>query len=176
MRPCYRATVSSWVGVIPSFWFARPSQRSTFFHCAAIVRAAGSVYYRATPLVLRHTGKRPSGYSSLWRRNRQSGRRIRPSEYLSVKEKPLPQGAPGGVIGILGGLVAAGLIICVAVTVFMVYRRQQKTRTETDNDLIAVADSCVAQAPEKPDSPTRKVPTPPPPPPLSAFVEWPACK
>lgn len=47
----------------------------------------------------------------------------------------MPQGPPGGVIGILGGVVAIGLIIGVAVTVFMVHRRQQKTRTETDNDL-----------------------------------------
>lgn len=54
--------------------------------------------------------------------------------YLSA-EKPLPQGPPGGVIGILGGVVAIGLIAGVAVTVFMVHRRQQKTRTETDNDL-----------------------------------------
>ncbi|CAG09059.1 unnamed protein product [Tetraodon nigroviridis] len=50
-------------------------------------------------------------------------------------EKPLPQGPPGGVIGILGGVVAIGLIAGVAVTVIMVHRRQQKTRTETDNDL-----------------------------------------
>lgn len=50
-------------------------------------------------------------------------------------EKPLPQGPPGGVIGILGGVVAIGLIAGVAITVFMVHRRQQKTRTETDNDL-----------------------------------------
>ena len=47
----------------------------------------------------------------------------------------MARGPPGGVIGILGVVVAAGLIIGVAVTVFMVYRRQQKTRTETDNDL-----------------------------------------
>lgn len=54
---------------------------------------------------------------------------------LPSAEKPLPQGPPGGVIGILGGVVAIGLIVGVAVTVFMVHRRQQKTRTETDNDL-----------------------------------------
>lgn len=54
---------------------------------------------------------------------------------LLSAEKPLPQGPPGGVIGILGGVVAIGLIIGVAVTVFMVHRRQHKTRTETDNDL-----------------------------------------
>ncbi|XP_023260679.1 nectin-1 isoform X1 [Seriola lalandi dorsalis] len=91
---------------------------------------------------------------------------------VNITEKPLPQGPPGGVIGILGGVVAIGLIVGVAVTVFMVHRRQQKTRTETDNDLIAVAavaDSCVTQAPEKPESPTRTdlppahKPAPPPP-------------
>lgn len=54
---------------------------------------------------------------------------------LLSAEKPMAQGPPGGVIGILGGVVAIGLIIGVAVTVFMVHRRQQKTRTETDNDL-----------------------------------------
>lgn len=57
-----------------------------------------------------------------------------PFSFLSA-EKPMAQGPPGGVIGILGGVVAIGLIIGVAVTVFMVHRRQQKTRTETDNDL-----------------------------------------
>ncbi|XP_027135886.1 nectin 1b isoform X1 [Larimichthys crocea] len=91
---------------------------------------------------------------------------------VNITEKPLPQGPPGGVIGILGGVVAIGLIVGVVVTVFMVHRRQQKTRTETDNDLIAVAavaDSCVTQAPEKPESPTRTdlppahKPAPPPP-------------
>ncbi|XP_065816680.1 nectin cell adhesion molecule 1b isoform X3 [Labrus bergylta] len=91
---------------------------------------------------------------------------------VNITEKPMPQGPPGGVIGILGGVVAIGLIIGVAVTVVMVHRRQQKTRTETDNDLIAVAavaDSCVTQAPEKPESPTRTdlppahKPAPPPP-------------
>ncbi|XP_056230272.1 uncharacterized protein LOC130167803 [Seriola aureovittata] len=64
-------------------------------------------------------------------------------------EKPLPQGPPGGVIGILGGVVAIGLIVGVAVTVFMVHRRQQKTRTETDNDLT--------------DLPPAHKPAPPPP-------------
>ncbi|KFR16715.1 hypothetical protein N306_10351, partial [Opisthocomus hoazin] len=49
--------------------------------------------------------------------------------------KPLPQGAPGDIIGIVGGVIAAALIISVAVTVIIVYRRQQKNRTQTDNDL-----------------------------------------
>ncbi|XP_072309104.1 nectin 1b isoform X2 [Eucyclogobius newberryi] len=91
---------------------------------------------------------------------------------VNITEKPMAQGPPGGVIGVLGGVVAIGLIIGVGVTVFMVHRRQQKTRTETDNDLTAVAavaDSCVTQAPEKPESPTRTdlppahKPAPPPP-------------
>ncbi|XP_068772550.1 uncharacterized protein [Struthio camelus] len=52
-----------------------------------------------------------------------------------ITDKPLPQGAPGGIIGIVGGVIAAVLIIGVAVTVFIVYRRQQKNRTEADDDL-----------------------------------------
>ncbi|KAM6973762.1 uncharacterized protein FYW47_003829 isoform 1-T1 [Aplochiton taeniatus] len=56
---------------------------------------------------------------------------------------------PGGVIGVLGGVVAIGLLVAVAVTVVMVYRRQQKTRTETDNDLT--------------DLPPAHKPAPPPP-------------
>ncbi|KAM4566988.1 uncharacterized protein PAE49_010444 [Odontesthes bonariensis] len=67
----------------------------------------------------------------------------------SENKKPLPQGPPGGVIGILGGVVAIGLIVGAAVTVFMVHRRQQKTRTETDNDLT--------------DLPPAHKPAPPPP-------------
>lgn len=54
---------------------------------------------------------------------------------LLSADKPMAQGPPGGVIGILGGFVAIGLIVGVAVTVFMVHRRRQKNRTETDNDL-----------------------------------------
>ncbi|KAE8295017.1 hypothetical protein D5F01_LYC05940 [Larimichthys crocea] len=68
---------------------------------------------------------------------------------VGICKKPLPQGPPGGVIGILGGVVAIGLIVGVVVTVFMVHRRQQKTRTETDNDLT--------------DLPPAHKPAPPPP-------------
>ncbi|XP_070399315.1 nectin 1b isoform X1 [Nothobranchius furzeri] len=68
---------------------------------------------------------------------------------VNITEKPMAQGPPGGVVGILGGVVAIGLIIGVAVTVFMVHRRQQKTRTETDNDLT--------------DLPPAHKPAPPPP-------------
>lgn len=35
----------------------------------------------------------------------------------------------------MGGVIAAALILGVAVTVFIVYRRQQKDRTEADHDL-----------------------------------------
>ncbi|KAF7241207.1 4-hydroxy-3-methylbut-2-en-1-yl diphosphate synthase (flavodoxin) [Varanus komodoensis] len=63
--------------------------------------------------------------------------------------KPLPQGGPGSIFGILGGVIAAALIIGVAVTVFVVYRRQQKSRSDADNDLI--------------DLPPSHKPAPPPP-------------
>ncbi|XP_039503296.1 uncharacterized protein LOC120459884 isoform X2 [Pimephales promelas] len=88
----------------------------------------------------------------------------------------MPQGPPGGIFGVLGVVVVGGLIVGVVVTICMVYRRGKKPRTETDNDLIAVADSCVTkpeapgtEAPEKPESPTRTdlppahKPAPPPP-------------
>ncbi|XP_053728153.1 nectin cell adhesion molecule 1b isoform X2 [Synchiropus splendidus] len=68
---------------------------------------------------------------------------------VNITEKPMPQGPPGGVIGILGGVVAIGLIVGVAVTVVMVHKRQQKPRTETDNDLT--------------DLPPAHKPAPPPP-------------
>ncbi len=47
----------------------------------------------------------------------------------------MPQGPPGGIFGILGVVVVAGLILGVVATICMVYRRGQKPRTETDNDL-----------------------------------------
>ncbi|TWW76905.1 hypothetical protein D4764_12G0002950 [Takifugu flavidus] len=81
---------------------------------------------------------------SLWATNQHKSNATN-----AVAEKPLPQGPPGGVIGVLGGVVAIGLIAGVAVTVFMVHRRQQKTRTETDNDLT--------------DLPPAHKPAPPPP-------------
>ncbi|XP_056296456.1 nectin cell adhesion molecule 1b isoform X2 [Pseudoliparis swirei] len=68
---------------------------------------------------------------------------------VNITDKPMAQGPPGGVIGILGGFVAIGLIVGVAVTVFMVHRRRQKNRTETDNDLT--------------DLPPAHNPAPPPP-------------
>ncbi|XP_076850318.1 nectin 1b isoform X1 [Brachyhypopomus gauderio] len=53
---------------------------------------------------------------------------------VNVTEKPMPRGPPGNILGILGVVAVAGLIAGVVVTVCMVYRRGQKSRTETDND------------------------------------------
>ncbi|XP_038635696.1 nectin cell adhesion molecule 1b isoform X3 [Scyliorhinus canicula] len=68
---------------------------------------------------------------------------------VNITDKPLPQGAPGGVIGILGGIIAAIIIISAMVTVFFIYRRQQKNRADTDNDLIDLPPSHKAPPPEK---------------------------
>ncbi|XP_059420636.1 nectin-1-like [Carassius carassius] len=68
---------------------------------------------------------------------------------VNVTEKPMPQGPPGGILGILGVVVVAGLIVGVVATICMVYRRGQKPRTETDNDLA--------------DLPPAHKPAPPPP-------------
>ncbi|XP_031429619.1 nectin cell adhesion molecule 1b isoform X3 [Clupea harengus] len=68
---------------------------------------------------------------------------------VNVTEKPLPQGLPGGFVGVLGLVVVAGLIIGAILTIYMVYRRGQKPRTETDNDLT--------------DLPPAHKPAPPPP-------------
>ncbi|XP_059495092.1 nectin cell adhesion molecule 1b isoform X6 [Stegostoma tigrinum] len=68
---------------------------------------------------------------------------------VNITDKPLPQGAPGSVIGILGGVIAAVIIISAIVTVFFIYRRQQKSRADTDNDLIDLPPSHKPPAPEK---------------------------
>lgn len=47
----------------------------------------------------------------------------------------MAQGPPGGIFGIMGVVVVAGLIVGVVATICMIYRRGQKPRTETDNDL-----------------------------------------
>ncbi|XP_060779526.1 nectin cell adhesion molecule 1b isoform X3 [Neoarius graeffei] len=54
---------------------------------------------------------------------------------VNVTEKPLAQGPPGGVLGILGVVVVFGLIVGVMVTICMMYKHGQKTCTETDNDI-----------------------------------------
>ncbi|XP_067910240.1 nectin cell adhesion molecule 1b isoform X4 [Heterodontus francisci] len=68
---------------------------------------------------------------------------------VNITDKPLPQGAPGSVIGILGGIIAAVIIISAIVTVFFIYRRQQKSRADTDNDLIDLPPSHKPPPPEK---------------------------
>nr|XP_021396155.1 uncharacterized protein LOC110475957 [Lonchura striata domestica] len=73
-----------------------------------------------------------------------------PRASLCVADKPLPQSAPGGIIGIVGGVIAAVFIIGVAVTVIIVYRRQQKSRSGTDHDLIDLPPS------HKPAPPPRR--------------------
>lgn len=55
--------------------------------------------------------------------------------FCSPAEKPMPQGPPGGIFGVLGVVAVGGLIVGVVVTICMVYRRGKKPRTETDNDL-----------------------------------------
>ncbi|KAG8141571.1 hypothetical protein E2320_007174, partial [Naja naja] len=55
--------------------------------------------------------------------------------------KPLPQGGLGGILGILGVVIAALFIIGGAVTVFIIYKRQKKNRSDTENDLIDLPSS-----------------------------------
>ncbi|KAI7802579.1 putative poliovirus receptor-related protein 1-like [Triplophysa rosa] len=76
------------------------------------------------------------------------GQNLRPVSGDS-HEKPMAQGPPGGIFGIMGVVVVAGLIVGVVATICMIYRRGQKPRTETDNDLT--------------DLPPAHKPAPPPP-------------
>ncbi|TEA29467.1 hypothetical protein DBR06_SOUSAS510019, partial [Sousa chinensis] len=46
--------------------------------------------------------------------------------------KPLPQGGPGSMARFLGCTAAVVLILSVALTVFFLYHRQQKSRLEVD--------------------------------------------
>ncbi|XP_055082156.1 uncharacterized protein LOC129456749 [Periophthalmus magnuspinnatus] len=87
-----------------------------------------------------------------WRRSEEPVTQIGSCTSVSRIEKPMAQGPPGGVIGVLGGVVAIGLIIGVGVTVFMVHRRQQKTRTETDNDLTDLPPAHKPAPPKKKNS------------------------
>lgn len=56
------------------------------------------------------------------------------SSFSLFVEKSLAQGPPGGILGILGVVVVFGLVVGVMVTICMVYKRGQKTRTGTDTD------------------------------------------
>ncbi|XP_039769384.1 nectin-1 isoform X3 [Ornithorhynchus anatinus] len=57
---------------------------------------------------------------------------------VNVTDKPQAQGAPSGMLGILGGTVMASLILGAAVAIFLCFRRQQrqqKSRKEVDRAL-----------------------------------------
>ncbi|XP_069080964.1 LOW QUALITY PROTEIN: nectin-1 [Pleurodeles waltl] len=71
---------------------------------------------------------------------------------VNVTDKPLPQGASGSLIGIVGGGIVALFLIVVAISTFVLHRRQQKSQTETDSDLIDLPPS------HKPAPPPKKKP------------------
>ncbi|KAM4704119.1 nectin-1 isoform 2-T2 [Rhinophrynus dorsalis] len=71
---------------------------------------------------------------------------------VNVTDKPLPQGPSGSLLGILGGVVAAFLIIIAAVSAFLVRRRKQKQRSDTDSDMTDLPPS------HKPAPPPKKKP------------------
>ncbi|XP_073922640.1 nectin-1 isoform X2 [Castor canadensis] len=53
---------------------------------------------------------------------------------VNITEKPIPQGDPGSVARLLGGTVAMVLILSVALSIFLLYRRQQKSQQGVDTD------------------------------------------
>ncbi|XP_044134460.1 uncharacterized protein LOC122926995 [Bufo gargarizans] len=67
-----------------------------------------------------------------------------------MTDKPLPQGLSGSLLGILGGVVAALLIITAAVSAFLVRRKKQKQRSDTDSDMADLPPS------HKPAPPPKK--------------------
>ncbi|XP_075046678.1 nectin-1 isoform X3 [Mixophyes fleayi] len=69
---------------------------------------------------------------------------------VNVTDKPLPQGLSGGLLGILGGVVAALLIITAAVSAFLVRRKKQNQRSDTDSDMVDLPPS------HKPAPPPKK--------------------
>ncbi|XP_060539192.1 nectin-1 isoform X2 [Pantherophis guttatus] len=60
---------------------------------------------------------------------------------VNVTDKPLPQGGLGGILGLLGVMIVVLFIIGVAVTIFIIYRRQKRNRSDTENDLIDLPSS-----------------------------------
>ncbi|CAH2319501.1 nectin-1 isoform X1 [Pelobates cultripes] len=71
---------------------------------------------------------------------------------VNVTDKPLPQGPSGSLLGILGGVVAALLIIIASVSTFLVRRKKQKQRSDTDSDMTDLPPS------HKPVPPPKKKP------------------
>ncbi|KAE8592310.1 hypothetical protein XENTR_v10018722 [Xenopus tropicalis] len=71
---------------------------------------------------------------------------------LLVTDKPLPQGLSGSLLGIIGGAVAAFLLIIAAVSAFVVRRKKQKQRSDTDSDMTDLPPS------HKPAPPPKKKP------------------
>ncbi|XP_069470453.1 nectin-1 isoform X3 [Ambystoma mexicanum] len=74
---------------------------------------------------------------------------------VNVTDKPLPQSASGSLIGILGGAIVALFLILVAVASVIIHRRQQKSPTETDSDLIDLPPSHKPAPPPKRKPETR---------------------
>ncbi|XP_017951561.1 nectin-1 isoform X1 [Xenopus tropicalis] len=71
---------------------------------------------------------------------------------VNVTDKPLPQGLSGSLLGIIGGAVAAFLLIIAAVSAFVVRRKKQKQRSDTDSDMTDLPPS------HKPAPPPKKKP------------------
>ncbi|KAM8927541.1 nectin-1 isoform 1-T1 [Pelodytes ibericus] len=71
---------------------------------------------------------------------------------VNITDKPLPQGPSGSLLGILGGVVAALLIITASVSTFLVRRKKQKQRSDTDSDMTDLPPS------HKPVPPPKKKP------------------
>ncbi|XP_053308600.1 nectin-1 isoform X3 [Spea bombifrons] len=71
---------------------------------------------------------------------------------VNVTDKPLRQGPSGSLLGIIGGVVAALLIITASVSTFLVRRKKQKQRSNTDSDMTDLPPS------HKPVPPPKKKP------------------
>ncbi|KAM4650865.1 nectin-1 isoform 3-T3 [Discoglossus pictus] len=71
---------------------------------------------------------------------------------VNVTDKPIPQGPSGSLLGIIGGLAAALVIISGTVSAFLVRRRKQKQRSDTDSDMADLPPA------HKPAPPPKKKP------------------